>query len=149
MDDQMGLAERIVKKATDLGAQDAIADVYRNRNFQIRFSQNQVDIANTWRETAGWLFVAVDRRIVVTEVKDFSKWEKVVDNTTMVARKSQENDEYGGIAAGPFEYRSEPPDPKIVQLDDAGALVTRWCSSSLRQKLPAVSFATRRSTTSS
>jgi len=132
MDDLMGLAEGIVKKATGLGAQDAIADVYRNRNFQIRFSQNQVDIANTWRETAGWLFVAVDRRIVVTEVKDFSKWEKVVDNTTMVARKSQENDEYGGIAAGPFEYRSGPPDPKIVQLDDAGALVDAGIEAALK-----------------
>src|SRR3972149_10040714 len=120
MDDLMGLAEGIVKKATGLGAQDAIADVYRNRNFQIRFSQNQVDIANAWRETAGWLFVAVDRRIVLTEVKDFSKWEKVVDGTIRVARKSQENEEDGGGAAGPFEYRSGPPDPKIVQLEAAG-----------------------------
>ena len=123
MDDQMALAENIVEKATKLGAQDAVADVYKNRNFQIRFSQNQADIANTWRETAGWLFVAVDRRIVVTEIKDFTKWEKVVTDTVAVARKSQENSEYNGIAAGPFHYRQEKPDPKIIELNEAGALV--------------------------
>jgi PmbA protein len=132
MDDLMDLAEDLVKKATGLGAQDAIADVYRNRNFEIRFSQNQVDIANTWRETAGWLFVAVDRRIVFTEVKDFTKWEKVVDDTIKVARKSQENEEYSGIAAGPFQYHSEKPDPKIVQLEDAGGLVDAGIEAALK-----------------
>jgi len=123
MDDQLALAEQIVEKATKLGAQDAVADVFKNRNFEIRFSQNQMDIANTWRETAGWLFVAVDRRLVFTDIRDFTKWEKVVTDTVAVARKSQENPEYGGIAAGPFHYRQEHPDPKVIGLQEGGALV--------------------------
>lgn len=132
MDDQMALAENIVAKATKLGAQDVVADVYKNRNFEIRFSQNEVDIANTWRETAGWLFIAVDRRIVFTEVKDFTKWEKVVTDTVAVARKSQENQEYGGIATGPFHHRQEHPDAKIIGLQDAGALVDAGIQAALK-----------------
>src|SRR3989304_1647179 len=83
----------MVKKATPLGAQDAVADIYLNRNYQVRFSQNQVDISNKWRNIAGWLFVAVDRRLVFTEINDFSRADKVVENTVKVARKSQENPE--------------------------------------------------------
>ena len=123
MEDYAGVSERMVKKATTLGAQDAVADIYLNRNYQVRFSQNQVDISNKWRNIAGWLFVAVDRRLVFTEINDFSRADKVVENTVKVARKSQENPEYGGIATGPFRYRASKPDRKITELEDGGDLV--------------------------
>src|SRR3989304_5224202 len=132
MEDYAGVSERMVKKATALGAQDAVADIYLNRNYQVRFSQNQVDISNKWRNIAGWLFVAVDRRLVFTEINDFSRADKVVENTVKVARKSQENPEYGGIAAGPFRYRASKPDRKITELEDGGDLVQAGIQSAVK-----------------
>ena len=43
MDD---IAEKIVDAAIGLGAKDAVGNVLVNRNYQIRFSQNEPSIAN-------------------------------------------------------------------------------------------------------
>jgi PmbA protein len=132
MGDYAAKAEQMVKKATSLGAQDAVADVYVDRNYEVRFSQNQIDISNKWREIAGELFVAVDRRIVVTEVKDFRNVDKIVANAVNIAKRSVENKEYGGIATGPFQYRPEPIDQKTVDLTDGGALVEAGIEAALK-----------------
>src|SRR5438093_12192541 len=96
-------AERIVNRAINLGCQDAVADVAVNRSYQIRFAQNQVVISNRWRETTASAFIVYKKRVVASDIKDLTKLEAQVENLVKIAKASQENPDYAGIAKGPFE----------------------------------------------
>jgi len=118
------VADRIVDKATALGCQDVIADVTTNRSYQIRFAQNEIVISNRWRETTASVFLVHDRRIVASDIKDFSNLDERVEGLVKVAKVSQENPEYGGIAKGPFKYDRLALDKKVLELTDGSDFVT-------------------------
>ena len=111
-------AERIVNRAINLGCQDAVADVAVNRSYQIRFAQNQVVISNRWRETTASAFIVYKKRVVASDIKDLTKLEAQVENLVKIAKASQENPDYAGIAKGPFKYDRLVVDKKIVDLTD-------------------------------
>jgi PmbA protein len=117
------VAAGIVERAGKLGCQDAIADVVTNRSYQIRFARNEPVISNRWRETTAWAFLVYQKRVLLSEIKDLSKVEESVDRLVKIARSSQENPEYAGIAHGPFSYARIRPDPKILALDDGSDFV--------------------------
>src|SRR6266508_4229397 len=116
-------AQRIVEKAIDLGCQDAIADVTVDRSYQIRFAQNQPVISNSWRETGASVFIVYNKRVVTSRIRDFSKIDSAVENLVKIAKASQENPEYGGIAKGPFKYDRLSVDKRIVDLVDGSDFV--------------------------
>ena len=115
MEDQ---AETIVKQAVKAGAQDAVAEVVVDRNYQIRFAQNQPVIVNEWRRTVGTLFLAYNRRVIAGEITDFGKIPQTVANLIKAAKASPENPDYRGIAEGPFKYARGNVDRKILALAD-------------------------------
>jgi PmbA protein len=112
------IAHQIVERAVKLGAQDAVADVVTNRSYQIRFARNEPVISNAWRESTAWVFLVVNRRVLLSDIKDLSKVGPAVERLVKIAKTSQENPEYGGIARGPFRYARTRPDPKVLALDD-------------------------------
>ena len=116
-------ASRIVKKAMALGCEDVAVDVYETNSFQIRFSQNQVDITNSWREQAASLFIAHQKRVVTTDIRDLSKIDSAVENVVKIAKASQVNPEHGGIAEGPFKYAPSRVDKRIIDLKDGSDFV--------------------------
>jgi len=116
-------ANRIVKKALSLGCEDAIADVYETNSFQIRFSQNQIDITNSWREQAASLFIVYEKRVVMTDIRDLSKSDEAVGKVVRIAKVSQKNPEYGGIAKGPFKYPPLAVDKRITSLSEGSDFV--------------------------
>src|SRR3990172_94706 len=111
-------AERIVDQAVDLGCQDAVADIAVNRAYQIRFAQNQIVISNQWRETSASVFLVYDKRVVASDIKDLTKLDAAMEGLVKVAKASQENPEYAGIAKGPFKYDRLSFDKRIVDLAD-------------------------------
>ena len=111
-------AERIVDKAIALGCQDAVADVAVNRSYQIRFAQNQIVISNRWRETTASAFIVYNKRVVASDIKDMTRLDAQVENLVKIAKASQENPDYAGIAKGPFKYDRLSVDKKIVDLID-------------------------------
>src|SRR3989304_5657278 len=111
-------AERIVDRAVDLGCQDAVADVSVNRSYQIRFAQNQIVISNQWRETSASVFLVYDKRVVASDIKDLTKLDAAMEGLVKVAKASQENPEYAGIAKGPFKDERLSFDKRIVDLAD-------------------------------
>ncbi len=117
------LAARIVSDAVRLGCQDAIADVVSNRSSQIRFARNEPVISNRWRETTAWVFLVYHKRVLLSDIKDLSKARQAMERLVKVARASQENPEYAGIARGPFQYARVRPDPKVVSLTEGGDFV--------------------------
>ena len=117
------LAARLVQTATDLGCQDAVVDIVQNRSYQIRFARNEPVISNRWRESSASTFIVYDKRVVASEIKDLSKAEAGIERLVKVAKSSQENPEYRGIAEGPFKYGRSVPDPKILRLEDGADFV--------------------------
>src|SRR3989304_2688933 len=111
-------AERIVDRAVDLGCQDAVADVSVNRSYQIRCAQNQIVISNQGRETSASVFLVYDKRVVASDIKDLTKLDAAMEGLVKVAKASQENPEYAGIAKGPFKYDRLSFDRRIVDLAD-------------------------------
>ncbi len=126
-------AERIVEKAVALGCQDAVVDVTTNRSYQIRFAQNEVAISNRWRDTTAGVFLVYKRRVVASDIKDFSNLDERVEGLVKVAKVSQENPEYGGIAKGPFKYDRLAIDKKIVDLTDGSDYVQASINAALKE----------------
>src|SRR5437899_10838502 len=114
---------RILKKAIGHGCQDAIADVIANRSYQIRFAQNEAVISNRWRESTASVFFVYDKRVLASDIKDLSRVDEAVERLVKIAKSSQQNPDYAGIADGPFRYARVRPDPKVLSLDEGGKYV--------------------------
>src|SRR3989454_955207 len=114
------VSSRIVKKAIGLGCQDAIADVITNRSYQIRFAQNEAVIGNRWREATASVFFVYDKRVLASDIKDLTQLDAAVERLVKIAKSSQKNPDYAGIAKGPFRYARVRPDPKVLSLDEGG-----------------------------
>src|SRR6266571_3010711 len=117
------VSSRIVEKAISLGCQDAIADVITNRSYQIRFAQNEAVISNRWRESTASVFFVYDKRVLASDIKDLTQLDAAVERLVKIAKGSQQNPDYAGIAKGPFRYARVRPDPKVLSLDDGGKYV--------------------------
>src|SRR2546430_9299680 len=114
------VASRIVDKAIALGCQDAVADLVENRSYQIRFAQNEAVISNQWRESTASVFVVHGKRVVASDVKDLSRTDEAVERLVKIAKTSQPNPDYAGIAKGSFRYARTRPDPKVLSLSEGG-----------------------------
>src|SRR3989442_765627 len=117
------VSSRIVEKAMGLGCQDAIADVVANRSYQIRFAQNEAVISNRWRESTASVFFVYQKRVLASDIKDLSRADEAVERLVKIAKSSQQNPDYAGIADGPFRYARMRPDPKVLSLDEGGEYV--------------------------
>lgn len=126
-------AEKIVKAGLELGAQDVVAEIVTDRSYQVRFAQNQPVIANEWRKSIGQVFLAYDRRVVVGQVTDFSKIRETVGKLVKVAKVSQENPEYAGLAKGPFKYSRANLDRKVLALTDGSDYVEAAINGALEE----------------
>src|SRR5438445_8609282 len=126
-------AERIVDKAIALGCQDAVADVAVNRSYQIRFAQNQIVISNRWTPTTASVFPVYNKRVVPPDIKDLTKIDPQVENLVKIAKASQENPDYAGIAKGPFKYDRPAVDKKIIDLSDGSDHVQAAVNAALEE----------------
>src|SRR5574340_529305 len=117
------LAARIVKKAQQLGCQDAVADLVQNRAHQIRFGRNEPVIGNRWRESYASVFLVYDKRVVATDLKDLTDIDASLERLVKIAKASGRNPEYAGIAKGPFKNERIRPDPKVLALEDGSDYV--------------------------
>ncbi len=114
----------VVKKGLEMGATDVIAKGKTSRNQQVRFSNNQIDVAMTWYERVLQIFLVHEKRIVTTEIRNFNNIDETLKNLISLAKISQENPEYQGIAEGPFTYTAVRNDPALKNLTDVSDFVT-------------------------
>ncbi len=112
------IASRIVAKAQKLGCQDAVADFIQDRSYQIRFAQNERVISSRWRESYVYVFLVHDRRVVATTLKDLTDIDRSLERLVKIAKASERNPEYAGIARGTFRYAPFRPDPKVLALQE-------------------------------
>jgi PmbA protein len=126
-----GLPSHIVERAIALGCEDAVADLVRNRSYQIRFAQNEPVISNRWDEETASVFLVYDKRVVATDIKDLSRVDAALERLVKIAKTSQRNPDYSGIAEGRFKYRRTRPDPRVLSLDDGHKFVEAAISGAL------------------
>ena len=112
------LTNHIVEKALSLGATDVIAKGITSKNQQLRFSNNEIDIAKTWHESVIEVFLVYEKKVVSTEIRNFDDLDKPTEQLLKLAKISRENPEYGGIARGPFTYSEMRSDSRLKNLTE-------------------------------
>jgi PmbA protein len=127
------IAEKIVATAQGFGARDSVGRVVVDRNYQIRFSQNEPAIANEWRKTTGSAFLNYDGRIVGGEIPDLAQIPEAVGRLVKIAKGSQPNPEFVGLAKGPFKYKRIATDPNVVKLMDGSSFVEEAIGGALEE----------------
>lgn len=119
----MDLTNQIVKKGLALGATDVIARGVTSKNQQVRFSNNEIDIAKTWNESVIHVFLVYNRKVVTTEIRNFDTIDESVETLVNLAKVSRENPEYTGIAQGPFTYGEITSDSRLKNLEEVSDFV--------------------------
>jgi len=118
MNNVMDRTEAIVRKAKALGADEAVAKTTIGRRTQVRFSNNEVDISKAWHDYVTEVSMSWQKRFVATQIQDFADWERRVEDLFRLAKFSQPNPFYGGVAGGSFNYRKSRADRRLRDPED-------------------------------
>ena len=118
MSDLMDRTEALVKKAKDLGADEAIAKTTFSRRMQIRFSNNEIDISKVWNDYITEVTLAWEKRLVATGIRNFENAEQRVEDLFKLAKVSHPNPMYGGIASGSYAYPRSQADRELADLEE-------------------------------
>lgn len=115
------IAEKTLKHAISLGAEDVIVRVTRVNKAQLRFWNNKFDIFKRWYNTYVNIFLAKGKRIIegttgTTELNELFDYVKSLIKRLQILKPKED---YYGIAEGPFKYPviEKSYDPKIPQLE--------------------------------
>ena len=100
------LVQLALSNAEKLGMDDAIANAQRVLSHQIRFADNQIVVTKRWSETSLTIFFVKDKRIIASELMNLEPeaLKASIVNLAKFASSMQPNEEYRGIAEGPFTY---------------------------------------------
>jgi len=104
------------------GADDVIVTVGTDNSTQVKFANNKINVTKTWDTIELGIFLAKDKKIVSTSIKDFSY--RTANDTILALMKfvksAKPNKEYEGIAEGPFKYKEieDSFDKKIIDMND-------------------------------
>lgn len=123
MSDEMARTEELVKKATILGADEALAQTTVGHWRQTRFSNNQVDITVSWRDYVTDLAVVWKKRMVATQIRDFQDVDGSVNRLLRLAKASKENPMFAGFAKGRYHYRDSWADEDVVKVEGSAEYV--------------------------
>ncbi len=123
MSDVMDRTEALVRKGKALGADEVVAKTTLGRRTQIRFSNNEVDISKVWNDYVTEVSMAWRKRFVATQIQNFVDAERRVEDLFRLAKVSQPNPYYGGVASGRFTYPESRADARLRDLEEPTAYV--------------------------
>jgi len=109
--------EDLVRKAKALGADEVIAKTTFGRYRQTRFSNNQVDITVGWDTYTTDVALSWKKRVVGTQIADFTDSEKSIEQLINLAKVSKENPLFGGVAHGEFTYGKIDADKEVISIE--------------------------------
>jgi len=90
-------AEKALKLALELGADEAAAKRIEKDDVQIRFSNNRVDISNRWLNESLAVFIAVDGRTTGVEIKSDREMKGTIEKAVKFAKKLPVNPDFRGL----------------------------------------------------
>ncbi len=107
-----------IKFALKNGADDIVIEKSLSETKQLRFANNNIQIFKNWNIETIRIFLAHKKRIINTAIFDISEKniKNTIKNLIKYARIIKPNQDYSGIAEGPFRYRKIPKsfDRKII-----------------------------------
>ncbi len=127
-EDNQQIAKSLMDKFVKAGANDAIISMNESTSEQIKFVNSKIATTQSWKTAKAGVFIAVNKRLVATTIKDFS--EKAVNDSILrimkFANATTPNKDYQGIAEGPFNYPDvkDAFDPKIPELNEKSVDIT-------------------------
>lgn len=104
-------------------AQPVVAEGVVSQDRQVRFSNNQIDISQNWRESAIDVVLTVGKKVVATKINKLDKLDFMVEKLVSIAKASKDNPLWGGVAKGKFKYESSKMDNSIRKLDEPSKYV--------------------------
>ena len=122
------VAKSLLDKFSKAGADDVIVNVVEGNSLQIKFVNSKVatTLGTNWIQAD--VFTAVGKRLVATTIRDFSENAvyDAVSRITKFSRATTPNEDYQGIAEGPFKYKDFPDayDKRISELDEKSVDLT-------------------------
>ena len=116
------IAKSLLDKFSKAGADDVIVNVTEEKSLQVKFANSRIATTLGMDSVEAEVFTAVDKRMVSTTIRDFSE-NAVYDSVSRImkfAKAITPNDDYQGIAEGPFNYKEIPEtyDSKIADLTE-------------------------------
>jgi len=116
------ISSHVLNKLLKAGADDVIVSVSKQESSQIKYSNNLINTTKTWENIDLGIFMALKKKIVLTNIKEFSlsAADDVVNKLLKFVKSASPNSEYAGIAKGPFSYKGvkDSYDKKIASLGD-------------------------------
>ncbi len=104
------IAAYLVSQLKKKGADDVVVSAGSEEATQLKFSNSTISTTQTWHSEKLNIFLAIDKRLVSTSIRDVSR--KAADDAIAKMLKfvkaAVPNKEYTGIAKGPFNYREIP-----------------------------------------
>ena len=123
MSETMAKTEEIMKKGKSLGADEVIATTVFSEYRQSRFSNNQIDIGVSWDTYVTNVLLTWKKRVVATQIRDFQDITPTMERLFKLAKASQENPMYGGVAQGKFKYSKPTVDKAIRDIEDPSGYI--------------------------
>jgi len=112
----------ILKFVLKEGAEDVVLERVKGIMKQVRFANNSITISQTWDLFFYKLFLTWKNRVMNTVIYDVSdnSVKKTVRNLIKISKLIQPNQNYFGIAEGPFRYKRvlNIYDKKIENIDE-------------------------------
>jgi PmbA protein len=120
---------RYVLNSLSKQADDVAISLTSGIKTQIKFANNNIVATKTWEDQQLQVFISYKKRIMTTVLHNFSKSaaDALIKNSIKFVKTLQPNEEYSGIAKGPFQYQEidEGYDEKISQLYEQGIELVR------------------------
>lgn len=113
------LGRYLLEKARK-NADDVIVSVNTGKKTQSKFSNGKISALQSWDNNSIGLFLVKDKRILATSLKKFTKKDadELLEKSFRIIGKLEKNENYNGIAKGPFDYsKKEYYDKNVEELN--------------------------------
>jgi PmbA protein len=118
----------LIKFALKEGADDIIIEKNIGETKQVKFANNSIAISQNWSMENYKIFISCKKKIISTMLFDTTEdsLKNSIRNLIRNAKMLQENNEYFGIAKGPFKYKpvAKTFDKKIINADTSDIVET-------------------------
>lgn len=115
------LAKYLLEKLKKENVDDIVISLSSIDNALIKFHNNKIATTKTWNSKDLGIFVAIKKKLISTTLKTFTKEaaDSTVKKILAFSKTILPNEEYQGIAQGPFKYKNiqETYDKKILDID--------------------------------
>ena len=119
--DYKEIAYYIRKRLIEKNVDDVIVGAVNSNAVQAKFTNNKISIMQNWDSVDIGVFISLKKKIASTSIKDFSRdrIDKAIEELIRFVNKTKPNEEFIGIADGPFKYKKieETYDPKWKDID--------------------------------